>query len=488
MIKKVKSASYEKIVLIAFMLLPALAISPNYDNDFWFLLNHGRYIVENGFPLLEPFTIHADWSFLIQQWLFDVIIYYLHAVLGKAGVLGFVYLCSFVILFITYKICMLISENKFILSVLVSTVCYLIMCVWYMVSRPQVITYIVLLTELYVLERYALSGERKYLVALPVLSVVLINAHAAMWWMVFAILCPHLAESIIEKFICKKQPQVRLIPLVITVLCMLAVGLINPYGFSAVLYVFRSFGDATINASIMEMCVPDIKGLNGAVFYVFCFAVVVCYVLNRQGSFRLRYIFLSMGTTVLALMAIKSIAYFAIGTLIPLAYYMRNIAHNLVFSTGEKRNQRGLVVAFLVCIVLASAWVTVDSYDTSKDYPPCKAAVDYLKENQDAAQVVLYTGFYDGGYAQYSGFKTYIDPRAEVFLKANNKKKDVFQEYIALQKGLLHYQEFLSRYAFTHILVTEDDILDVYLSKDQTYVVYYEDSNSKIYIKNQLGE
>ena len=30
------------------------------DNDFWFLINQGRYIIENGFPTVEPFTIHYN--------------------------------------------------------------------------------------------------------------------------------------------------------------------------------------------------------------------------------------------------------------------------------------------------------------------------------------------------------------------------------------------------------------------------------------------
>ena len=38
------------------------------DNDFWFLINQGRYIIENGFPTVEPFTIHNNLSFIIQQW------------------------------------------------------------------------------------------------------------------------------------------------------------------------------------------------------------------------------------------------------------------------------------------------------------------------------------------------------------------------------------------------------------------------------------
>ena len=65
-------------------LIIVLAWQINY-NDIWFLLNHGRYILNNGFPTIEPFTIHQNFSFVMQQWLSAVIFYLSYSVLGKYG-------------------------------------------------------------------------------------------------------------------------------------------------------------------------------------------------------------------------------------------------------------------------------------------------------------------------------------------------------------------------------------------------------------------
>ncbi len=478
MAEKRKTTNYEKVVLIALMCMPILTISLNYDNDFWFLLNHGKYVIENGFPLTEPFTIHSNLQFLVQQWLFDVVIYCLHDIFGKAGVLAMVYACSIASLILIYKMCMLLSGKEFILSALLSTVCYLTLCIWYMVSRPQIFTYIFLLLEIYVLECYAMDGKWQRLIVLPLLSVLLINTHCAMWWLSFAFIAPYIFESAWRR---KSHQNLKWCPLCLTTATMLAAGFINPYGARALGYVFGAFGDSAISSSIMEMSAPDIKSLNGACFYGLLLLVVICYIGNRSGQTRLRYVLLSLGTTVMALMAIKSIAYFAIGTLIPLAFYLKNIAHKLVVSSGKKQIKTKITGLFLLGIIVASGWVIVDSYDQRKDYPPAKEALEYLKENVDSSQVILYTGFYDGGYAEYLGFRTYIDPRAEVFVKLNNKQKDIFQEYLLLQDGQLHYREFLARYDFTHILTSEDDIMGIYLSQDDNYIVYYEDQNSKIF-------
>ena len=281
MVAKRNALNYEKIVLLALMLLPVLTVSLNYDNDFWFLLNHGRYVVENGFPVIEPFTIHEDMQFLVQQWLFDVIVYYLHTALGKLGILALVYSCSFVFLLLAYKLCMLMSDGKFVLSTLLSALSYLVICLWYMVSRPQIITYILLLFELYTLESYAKTGRWKRLIVLPLISMLLINVHCAMWWMAFVFLIPYIIESVL----CQKEPRMlQWCHLCLCAVVMVAAGLINPYGVASLGYVFTALADNSLSSSIMEMCAPDIKSLTGVCFFGLLLFVVVCYIGNRQGK------------------------------------------------------------------------------------------------------------------------------------------------------------------------------------------------------------
>ena len=46
------------------------------DPDTFFILATGKNIVETGtVPTINPFVIHSNLSIIIQQWLFDVIIY-----------------------------------------------------------------------------------------------------------------------------------------------------------------------------------------------------------------------------------------------------------------------------------------------------------------------------------------------------------------------------------------------------------------------------
>lgn len=476
-----KHQSFGKIILIAFMFLPTLTISLNLDNDFWFLINQGEYIANNGFPIIEPFTIHNNFSFIIQQWLFDVIVYYIYTEIGKFGVIGLVYITAFILVCLIYKLCMLLSDNKLYLSVLITAYVYLLLCVWFMVSRPQIFTYVFLLTEILSLEIYTRKKKWYYLIPLPLVSLGLINCHSSMWWLSLAFVIPYIIETFkIKKWSLNIEPLDKT-PIYASTGLMIAMGFINPYGYKAVIYIFTSFGNEVINSSILEMGAPDVKSLNGAVFFITTLFVVCCYILNKAGATRIRYVLLTLGTTLLALMSLKSIPYFLFGTFIPLAFSLKNLGDKLVFK-GSSKFALGITSTFIVLICIASSFVIAEDYDDTKDFPGTKAAVAYLADNADEKSVVLYTSFFDGGYAEYNGFRVYIDARAEVFLKKNNKQKDVFEEYISLQNGNLHYSEFLNKYNFTHILVTKTDILDLYLSEDDKYSIFYEDEKSKIYI------
>lgn len=477
-----RQSKAEKMILLMFMLLPTVLIPLNFDNDFWFLLNQGKYIVHNGFPTIEPFTIHPDLSFTIQQWLFDVLVYWLYTSFGKVGVMVLVFAAALVTLFLMYQLCMLLSEKKRYLSVLVTSVCYLLICIWFFVSRPQIMTYMLLLTQILCLEHYSRKRNWLFLLPLPIVSLLQINFHASMWWLLFAFMTPYLIETIrINKFSLNKEPLPKLGLYVVTG-CMLGAGMVNPYGHRSILYIVGAFGNDTINASIQEMATPDIKTLTGLIYFTVLLVVVLCYVMNRKGKTKLRYTLLALGCVLLSLMSVKSIPYFLFGAVIPIAYQLKNIAHKLRFDLGKSKLQKYGLIAFLVLIFGYANYIAVHDYDVAKDYPPGKAAIEYLKDREKAEDVTMYTSFYDGGYAEYCGFQTYIDARAEVFLKSTNQKEDIFEEYMQLQLGSLHYKDFLEKYNFTHILVASTDTLEIFLSKDEGFSVYYEDADCKIYI------
>ena len=131
-------------------------------NDIWFLLNHGEYVLNNGFPSIEPFTIHQGFSFVMQQWLSSVIFYLSYSLLGKYGLLILTLLVTGYIIFISYKLCMLLSDNRSSLSVLISTIVTTLLAAMFITSRPHIFTFAIIITEIYLLEKYIKEDNKKY--------------------------------------------------------------------------------------------------------------------------------------------------------------------------------------------------------------------------------------------------------------------------------------------------------------------------------------
>ena len=203
-----------------------------------------------------------------------------------------------------------ISQGKFYLSVILTTVLSLPICMWFVVTRPQIITYLIILTELLCLEKYVRSTKSKYLLALPILSILQINMHASMWMLLFAFLLPYFIESI-EMKICKcKNRRYKTMPLFITSIIMFVFGFLNPYGSNSVFYIMHSYGNNIINNHVSEMVAPTIRDFHGAIFFVYLVGVVMVYILNKSGKNKMRFILLIAGTTFLALSSLKSMPYF----------------------------------------------------------------------------------------------------------------------------------------------------------------------------------
>ena len=88
----------------------------------------------------------------------------------------------------------------------------------------------------------------------------------------------------------------------------------------------------------------------------------------------------------------------------------------------------------------------------------------------------------DGSYAMFKGFKVYIDPRAEVYLKSNNQQEDIFLEYYNLQYGLIKVEDFLTKYNFDILLLDEKDKIYNYLNEfASNYEEVYNDNKRFVY-------
>jgi hypothetical protein len=225
------------------------------------------------------------------------------------------------------------------------------------------------------------------------------------------------------------------------------------------------------------MGAANINDTFGKIIFAAFLTVGAVYLLYRAGKTRLRYVLLTGGTAVLTLSSMRSFSFFILCAVFPLAYYLKDLRP----LPRRSQPKNGTVLLRSVLIVLITAAISYGVFGTyaanaaSNFVPESAAAFDRLLGSANRDDIVLYTGFNDGGYAEYLGLKPYIDPRAEVFVKKNNKKDDIMKEYVLLQTGSVYYKDFLDKYGFTHLLVAKTDILYTYLPHDEAYRTIYED-------------
>lgn len=479
--KMMKSLAINKDYKFLYLLLymPCFFIGRNLDNDIWFILNSGRYVLQNGFPHIEPFTIHEGMSFVMQQWLSAIVFWSIYKILGELGLILVVMLFYILFVYMTFKLCMFLSEDNFPVSYGISFVVIALMYA-FMVQRPHIFLFLIILIEIYSLEIYIKSNNKVYLLPLLILSILLINLEAALWPLLFVILLPYLVDSFKFKFMFIEGQGYGKKNLFLTMLGMIAVAFVNPYGIEALMYLFNSYGFKEMTNFIQELAVANINTLLGKIIFGTVFLVFFAIFIYRKNNYKLRYYLLTLGTAYMTISAIRSYSIFIICGIVPLSYYFKNYK----IKTIEKKNDKKtlLIRKFLIVVLVVSSILVIYKKNTyiNPQLQDLIKSVNYL-ENFNKNEVKLYTGFNDGGYLEFRGFKVYIDPRAEIFLKNNNKKYDIMKEYTSMLSGKIYYKEVLNRYNFTHLLVSKDDILNTYLPYDENYKIIYSSDYYKIF-------
>ena len=451
------------------------------DNDVWWILNCGRYVVETGtIPHVEFATMHEDLNYIMQQWLTAVIYWKVFANFGADGLIFFAWLIGFILMFVYYKFCLYVSDGNKKISVMLSFAVCIPVSIFFIVTRPQILSTLLLLIEVFLLEKYFREKKFWTLCILPILAVLFINLHAALYPMMIIVMLPFVAEILYRKIKPAREFEVKLLPLILAAAGIILAGFVNPYGLEAMTYVFRST-EPEIGGFVGEMKAPNADSLFGIFFFLFSGMLTVAF---SKKDLPLRYFFLTFGLMFLASQATRGIFLFLMLGTFPLACALKdwhpfdkifNLPHKLfiplfllcvaefykVYLVAENSIQEmhlpakiifTLAIIFLACFIffyrregklfseeifilrrkplIALATFQLIIFFTLIilltpifKYEPYKAAAEFLLMKNRAEDIILWTGFNSGGYFEFCGIKNYIDARPEIFALSNNHKK-----------------------------------------------------------------
>lgn len=472
------------LLIIQFILItPCFFMSLKLDNDAYWLIQAGRNLIKNGIPHIDPLSLHEGLHYVMQQWLTAGIFALMYDSIGAIGIFLFVMTIFILIVLVLFQLCMVISNQNMFVSYIVTTFDVIILFL-YMSTRPYPISMLLFLLEIFVLEKYLRKFDRRWLIAIPLLSLILINFHGAIWPFFFIIMMPYIIDSFRFKFgIIQGEGYPRRDFLFAFGVAFFA-GFINPYGWELMTYLFRSYGNAEISSYVSEMLPPNFQRAIG--IYVFAILLlIVMILLNRKPPrLKLRYGLLLLGTVFMSLSSVRNLSLFAICGLPMLAFTLRELYPSFATTKNIRPQLQKILLSMLVIVTIATFSFRLYESQFDKDtFIPTKA-VDFIIENYQDTDIRLFTGYSWGGYTEFRGLKPFIDARAEVFIKSNNKKADILHDLIALEAGTMYYAKFIDKYKLNVFLLERKDLLEVYLAKDSQYTLVYWDKDAVVFEKN----
>lgn len=491
------------------------------NSDTWFILNGGRYVMERGIPHTEPFTMHEGLHFVLEQWLTGVLFWKIYDAFGPMGLLHLTFVIGCVLLYAYYRLCLLVGEGNRQVATFMTIGIGMIACPFFLTTRPQIISTLFFVVEIYLLEQYVRTNRGRWLAPLPVMSVLLVNLHSALWPMMFILMMPFAVSffagrpGLLPPEYLGNRFDGR--PLLLAAVGSFLAGFCNPYGWEAMAFVFYSY-DPAIHGRISEIHPTTVTSFGGAFYFVWMFLVLFFQV---RKTMPLQYILLTCGMALLGLMAQRNaVLFFFLGTF-PLAYAAKKWKSVLLSGKQEAGSPLRLVPFVLVCIWLGwKASGTVDMVEMpmgvllmfavmaiclllyffgyveeGKRFDPklpllrmkymavilfsflfigfaiyytkrhhedfgaiYKPTVDFLLERKAPSEIVLWTGFNTGAYPEFRGIRCYVDARPEVFLPSNSRQPhNIIKEYFDVTDGEIYYKDFFRQYHFTHVLTVDAD-------------------------------
>lgn len=496
---------YDRLFILSLLFIPCLFINPNFVSDTYWLVNSGRYVIAHGIPHIEPFTLHQGLHFVMQQWLSATLFGIIYEALGSPFIFVLIAMMKGLIIYSVYCLCMRISERNFLLSFTIAFAVS-IPIGFFIAPRPQVFSLFLFTMELNLLEawieRNLPSGVPSYTPAnipghvkayrssfkadallwwLPILSVLLINLHAAMWPFFFILLVPYAIDGFRFNLLGVKGQGYRLSPLIIAAIISFAAGWINPYGFESMSYLYHSYGHPTISSLIVEMRSPDFKSFVG-IMYVIIYLVPILVYARHTGEPRLRHSLLMIGTGYMGLASARSLSLFLVCGIPFLARPLKSF-QMLKAPDAKPRLPwlRFLLLAAILSMIGSYFFFSVKNSEQRAESSLPMKAVDYIIKHLDKDGIRLFNTLNIGGYAEFRGLHPFIDTRAEAFIKSNNQKEDIIDDYFNAAFGKMHYRKLIDKYKLTHFLVEKTDLLYAYLPEDPDFELLLTDGDFKLF-------
>ena len=486
----------KKLYIVFSMLLIVIilmTVTKEMQNDTFFTIATGEHILQEGYDNVDHLTWHENLGFYKLRWAFDVAIAFIYNTFGFAGIYAFVVIIASLTVLSLFNI-LLKQKNNIVLSFIATVISMLLMTSnWSFTARGQIISYLLLLLEIYFIEKLISTKQKRYYIIFLVISALIVNFHASVWYMTIILVLPYLAEAIMHKIMKNKnleKSKIILEPisikmLIIAILCLVLGSFISPIGTYTYTYMFKVIGGIS-STFISELQQTDIISSIGMILGLI---VIDILMLATKSKMKLSDILLFFGLYFMAILARRNQAFlYLIGT-IPVVRLITNFfetydTENILEKVNNFFSKNWVLGCTTIVIVigLSSNMVTRirEKYVNEKKYPV--GAVNFIKENLDYKNLRIYNSFNYGSYLELSGIPAFVDSRSEIFTEEFNNVT-ILKDWLETSRGNVNYNDTFAKYEIDYAIVEDKEIINTYISADENYEKVFDDETFSIYMK-----
>lgn len=525
------------IIAIISIAIFAFAISPKtLQNDTFYTIKIGEYILNNGITMHDPFSWH-NISYTFPHWAYDVMIYLIYSIGGQLGIYLSTIIMAAILGLVIYFSGVKFTKNKPISFVL--TIAGMFLLQGYIAARAQLFTFILFALESLLIERLLETNKKRYGFGLFVIAVLLANFHVAVFPFYFIVFLPYIAEYIIawlanldKKLVTKKidkstkklelnkdekkqkalekrleelerkqeniQKRENKEPykikityrkstklLIIVMIIAVFAGLITPLGDVPYTYLVKTMqGNSTQNIS-EHLPLTLFNDINFACVLIFFLAILMF----TDTKIRLCDLFMLGGLTVLTFMSRRQESMFVI-LCIPIFNRLVTDFLNKYDKTGIEKLTKMMTslcgtiitVGLVIIISLMSFNNKIGApYIDETKYPV--EATEWILNNLNLEDMKLYNEYNFGSYLLFKGVPVFIDSRCDLYMPEFNEGVDVFNDFLTIS-GLKtkNLEGLFNKYGFTHFITYSNSKLTIYLeAKPEEFKKIYADDNFCIY-------
>ena len=486
----------KKLYIVFSMLLIVIilmTVTKEMQNDTFFTIATGEHILQEGYDNVDHLTWHENLGFYKLRWAFDVAIAFIYNTFGFAGIYAFVVIIASLTGLSLFNI-LLKQKNNIVLSFIATVISMLLMTSnWSFTARGQIISYLLLRLEIYFIEKLISTKQKRYYIIFLVISALIVNFHASVWYMTIILVLPYLAEAIMHKIMKNKnleKSKIILEPisikmLIIAILCLVLGSFISPIGTYTYTYMFKVIGGIS-STFISELQQTDIISSIGMILGLI---VIDILMLTTKSKMKLSDVLLFFGLYFMAILARRNQAFlYLIGT-IPVVRLITNFfetydTENILEKVNNIFSKNWVLGCTTIVIVigLSSNMVTRirEKYVNERKYPV--EAVNFIKENLDYKNLRIYNSFNYGSYLELSGIPAFVDSRSEIFTEEFNNVT-ILKDWLETSRGNVNYNDTFAKYEIDYAIVEDKEIINTYISVDENYEKVFDDETFSIYMK-----